>query len=216
MNMKNRDLLLQGRAGRAGSWFQPLSHGALLFSYLTELLVFTWAHLLLLNSFLKQLSTADVLDSRKMSLHSGVVLQQKLNCKHGKTLSLCLMSRCFQAQVLVCRALSNVLLLPWPNLPESEQQWAVRSTNHASLISALTREYRQLKSNAILPQRKVQLEDSKYQVSWCVLSSDSCSAKLISPIIILAEKLYLAYGEDRKGAICIFFLFFRAPSSVGV
>uniref|UniRef100_A0A8C4V520 Exportin 6 n=1 Tax=Falco tinnunculus TaxID=100819 RepID=A0A8C4V520_FALTI len=66
-----------------------------------------------------------------------------------------------QAQVLVCRALSNVLLLPWPNLPESEQQWAVRSTNHASLISALTREYRQLKSNAIMPQRKVQLEDTK-------------------------------------------------------
>ncbi|KAM9555187.1 exportin-6 isoform 4-T4 [Guaruba guarouba] len=65
-----------------------------------------------------------------------------------------------KAQVLVCRALSNVLLLPWPNLPESEQQWAVRSTNHASLISALTREYRQLKSNAILPQRKVQLEDN--------------------------------------------------------
>ncbi|XP_064886999.1 exportin-6 isoform X4 [Columba livia] len=66
-----------------------------------------------------------------------------------------------KAQVLVCRALSNVLLLPWPNLPESEQQWAVRSTNHASLISALTREYRQLKSNVILPQRKVQLEDTK-------------------------------------------------------
>ncbi|XP_010140061.1 PREDICTED: exportin-6-like, partial [Buceros rhinoceros silvestris] len=66
-----------------------------------------------------------------------------------------------KAQVLVCRALSNVLLLPWPNLPESEQQWAVRSTNHASLISALTREYRQLKPNAILPQRKVQLEDTK-------------------------------------------------------
>uniref|UniRef100_A0A7M4E1U5 Exportin 6 n=1 Tax=Crocodylus porosus TaxID=8502 RepID=A0A7M4E1U5_CROPO len=65
-----------------------------------------------------------------------------------------------KAQVLVCRALSNVLLLPWPNLPECEQQWAVRSTNHTSLISALTREYRQLKSNTILPQRKVQLEDN--------------------------------------------------------
>ncbi|XP_038274733.1 exportin-6 isoform X1 [Dermochelys coriacea] len=66
-----------------------------------------------------------------------------------------------KAQVLVCRALSNVLLLPWPNLPENEQQWAVRSTNHASLISALTREYRHLKSSAILPQRKVRLEDTK-------------------------------------------------------
>lgn len=52
--MKNRDLPLQGRADRAGSWFQPLSDGALLLSYLVELLVFAWAQLLLLNSFLRQ------------------------------------------------------------------------------------------------------------------------------------------------------------------
>ncbi|XP_068003430.1 exportin-6 isoform X1 [Melanerpes formicivorus] len=66
-----------------------------------------------------------------------------------------------KAQVLVCRALSNLLLLPWPNLPESEQQWAERSTNHASLISALTRDYRQLKPAASLHHRKLQLEDTK-------------------------------------------------------
>ncbi|XP_054036666.1 exportin-6 isoform X3 [Dryobates pubescens] len=65
-----------------------------------------------------------------------------------------------KAQVLVCRALSNLLLLPWPNLPESEQQWAERSTNHASLISALTRDYRQLKPAASLHHRKLQLEDN--------------------------------------------------------
>uniref|UniRef100_A0AAX7VDS7 Importin N-terminal domain-containing protein n=1 Tax=Astatotilapia calliptera TaxID=8154 RepID=A0AAX7VDS7_ASTCA len=46
-----------------------------------------------------------------------------------------------EAHMLVCRALSNMLLLPWPNLPESEQQWQTRSSNHASLLAALTREY---------------------------------------------------------------------------
>nr|XP_060505721.1 exportin-6 [Panthera onca] len=66
-----------------------------------------------------------------------------------------------KAQVLVCRALSNILLLPWPNLPENEQQWPVRSINHASLISALSRDYRDLKPNAAAPQRKMPLEDSK-------------------------------------------------------
>uniref|UniRef100_A0A672YFB1 Importin N-terminal domain-containing protein n=1 Tax=Sphaeramia orbicularis TaxID=375764 RepID=A0A672YFB1_9TELE len=49
-----------------------------------------------------------------------------------------------EAHMLVCRALSNMLLLPWPNLPESEQQWQSRSSNHASLLAALTREYRLL------------------------------------------------------------------------
>ncbi|XP_058425769.1 exportin-6 isoform X1 [Diceros bicornis minor] len=66
-----------------------------------------------------------------------------------------------KAQVLVCRALSNILLLPWPNLPENEQQWPVRSINHASLISALSRDYRNLKPNAVTPQRKMPVDDTK-------------------------------------------------------
>ncbi|XP_032184464.1 exportin-6 isoform X4 [Mustela erminea] len=65
-----------------------------------------------------------------------------------------------KAQVLVCRALSNILLLPWPNLPENEQQWPVRSINHASLISALSRDYRSLKPDAGAPQRKMPLDDN--------------------------------------------------------
>ncbi|XP_012676980.1 exportin-6 [Clupea harengus] len=49
-----------------------------------------------------------------------------------------------EAHVLVCRALSNMLLLPWPCLPESEQQWPSRSSNHARLVSTLTQQYRLL------------------------------------------------------------------------
>ena len=46
-----------------------------------------------------------------------------------------------QGLVLVCRGLSNMLLLPWPSLPESEQQWPARSANLSSLLAALTRQY---------------------------------------------------------------------------
>lgn len=67
----------------------------------------------------------------------------------------------FQAQVLVCRALSNILLLPCPNLSESEQQWPMRSMNHANLIFALSRDYRNLKPSAAASQRKMPLDDSK-------------------------------------------------------
>ncbi|KAM4631697.1 exportin-6 isoform 1-T1 [Discoglossus pictus] len=65
-----------------------------------------------------------------------------------------------EAQVLLCRALSNVLLLPWPNVPEGEQQWGERSSHHTNLLSALTRDYRQLKGSSP-PQRKGQLEATK-------------------------------------------------------
>uniref|UniRef100_A0A3P8WA05 Exportin 6 n=1 Tax=Cynoglossus semilaevis TaxID=244447 RepID=A0A3P8WA05_CYNSE len=59
-----------------------------------------------------------------------------------------------EAHMLVCRALSNMLLLPWPNLPESEQQWQTRSSNHASLLAALTREYRSLRGTVNITPRQ--------------------------------------------------------------
>ncbi|XP_064178394.1 exportin-6-like [Anguilla rostrata] len=66
-----------------------------------------------------------------------------------------------EALVLVCRALSNVLLLPWPNLPESEQQWHSRSANHCSLLAALTRQYRQLRDGAGPQHGRPGLEEVK-------------------------------------------------------
>ncbi|CAB1341276.1 unnamed protein product [Coregonus sp. 'balchen'] len=66
-----------------------------------------------------------------------------------------------EAHMLVCRALSNMLLLPWSNLPESEQQWQTRSSSHGSLLAALTRHYRLLRDTANQPPRRLGLEDTK-------------------------------------------------------
>lgn len=69
---------------------------------------------------------------------------------------------CIQAHMLVCRALSNMLLLPWPNLPESEQQWQTRSSNHASLLAALTREYKGIRGTVNITPRQPDLNNSQY------------------------------------------------------
>uniref|UniRef100_A0A3Q2EBD0 Exportin 6 n=1 Tax=Cyprinodon variegatus TaxID=28743 RepID=A0A3Q2EBD0_CYPVA len=66
-----------------------------------------------------------------------------------------------EAHILVCRALSNMLLLPWPNLPESEQQWHTRSNSHASLVAALTREYRILRGTVNISPRQPGLDNVK-------------------------------------------------------
>uniref|UniRef100_A0A671WJD7 Exportin 6 n=1 Tax=Sparus aurata TaxID=8175 RepID=A0A671WJD7_SPAAU len=66
-----------------------------------------------------------------------------------------------EAHMLVCRALSNMLLLPWPNLPENEQQWQTRSSNHASLLAALTREYRTLRGTVNITPRQPDLNNKK-------------------------------------------------------
>nr|XP_061805166.1 exportin-6-like [Nerophis lumbriciformis] len=66
-----------------------------------------------------------------------------------------------EAHLLVCRTLSNMLLLPWPNLPESEQQWQTRSSNHASMLVALTREYRMLRGTVNISPRRPEMHDLK-------------------------------------------------------
>uniref|UniRef100_A0A8C5GAA3 Importin N-terminal domain-containing protein n=1 Tax=Gouania willdenowi TaxID=441366 RepID=A0A8C5GAA3_GOUWI len=66
-----------------------------------------------------------------------------------------------EAHMLVCRALSNMLLLPWPNLPESDQQWQTRSSNHASLLAALTRDYRVLRGTVNITPRQPGLDGVK-------------------------------------------------------
>lgn len=74
-----------------------------------------------------------------------------------------------QARILVCRALSNMLLLPWPNLPENEQQWQTRSNNHSNLLAALTREYRVLRGTVNIPPRQTDLNNSQYIRSFTFL-----------------------------------------------
>ena len=71
------------------------------------------------------------------------------------------LSSSIQAHMLVCRALSNMLLLPWPNLPESEQQWQSRSTNHASLLAALTREYQSLRGTVTVTPPQPDLDNGQ-------------------------------------------------------
>uniref|UniRef100_A0A0S7F311 XPO6 n=3 Tax=Poeciliopsis prolifica TaxID=188132 RepID=A0A0S7F311_9TELE len=66
-----------------------------------------------------------------------------------------------EAHMLVCRALSNMLLLPWPNLPESDQQWPTRSNSHVSLVAALTREYRILRGTVNINPRQPGLDNGQ-------------------------------------------------------
>ncbi|XP_014672669.1 PREDICTED: exportin-6-like isoform X2 [Priapulus caudatus] len=53
-----------------------------------------------------------------------------------------------QVQLLVYRSLSNVLLLPWPNVPDGEQKWHMRAEHHQNFIKTLMSQYRQLRGVA--------------------------------------------------------------------
>ncbi|XP_072125332.1 exportin-6 isoform X2 [Mobula birostris] len=116
-----------------------------------------------------------------------------------------------EGKVLVCRALSNMLLLPWPNLPESEQQWAVRSTNHANLISTLTREYRQLKHNAGLSQSKVGLGDTKVIVQDTLSILRYIVENISGEVTKSRQICYQSLQESVQVSLALFPVFIHQP-----
>ncbi|XP_005990741.1 exportin-6 isoform X2 [Latimeria chalumnae] len=115
-----------------------------------------------------------------------------------------------EAQVLVCRSLSNVLLLPWPNLPESEQQWPIRSTSHNNLILALTRDYRQLKT-ANLQQRKVCLEDSKLIVHQTLSILKDIVENISGEATKSRQICYQSIQESVQVSLVLFPVFIHQP-----
>uniref|UniRef100_A0A3Q4BB91 Importin N-terminal domain-containing protein n=1 Tax=Mola mola TaxID=94237 RepID=A0A3Q4BB91_MOLML len=114
-----------------------------------------------------------------------------------------------EAHMLVCRALSNMLLLPWPNLPENEQQWQTRSSNHSSLIAALTREYRVLRGTVSIPQRQPDLNNTVIQQSLPVLRDlvDSISGESTKS----RQICYQSLQESVQVSLSLFPVFIQQP-----
>ncbi|KAG7459781.1 hypothetical protein MATL_G00214320 [Megalops atlanticus] len=116
-----------------------------------------------------------------------------------------------EAQVLVCRALSNMLLLPWPNLPESEQQWHTRSTNHASLLAALTRNYRLLRGTASLQQRRVGMEDMKAELHQTLRVLRDIVASISGEATKSRQICYQSLQESVQVSLTLFPVFIHQP-----
>ena len=53
-----------------------------------------------------------------------------------------------QNQAVIYKTISNLLVLPWPNTPESEQKYDERSLAHFNFISSVLVDYHQLSTSS--------------------------------------------------------------------
>lgn len=78
-----------------------------------------------------------------------------------------------QVQVLLYRSLSLYLVLPWPNLPDSEQDWLNRAANHSTFVKQLSAQFVQLKDAKQLGENKLLQEQGEfllvYAYALCIL-----------------------------------------------
>ena len=59
-----------------------------------------------------------------------------------------------EIETLLYRALSNALVLPWPNQTDDKQDWLSRSNNHDNLIKALTINYQRMSEHTSMADSK--------------------------------------------------------------
>lgn len=65
------------------------------------------------------------------------------------------------SQMLIYQALNNVLLLPWRNTNDADQQWLMRSEQHARFTHALTASFLQIKETQGFLERRDLHEEAK-------------------------------------------------------
>lgn len=113
-------------------------------------------------------------------------------------------------KTLVYRALSNALVLPWPSLGDSLQEWEVRSSNHKNFISSICKELGGIPDQSVLCSEPEQKEKWKPIIKCtCHILSDiiesisgegTKSRKIIyssvESIIAVCSKLVATYVTD--------------------
>lgn len=87
------------------------------------------------------------------------------------------------------RSLSNYLLLPWPNLPDSGQQWDVRAQHHVTFLKQLLHKFLSLEGTVsalsdnkhLLDQGEglfVQTSD-RFKLCTCVVKTSGAQPNLL-------------------------------------
>ncbi|XP_076324683.1 LOW QUALITY PROTEIN: exportin-6-like [Tachypleus tridentatus] len=93
----------------------------------------------------------------------GTVKDLYSSASQGKLYSLPI-----ETQQLAYRAISNMLLLPWPNVPDNEQEWDSRSTHYQQFIHAVTSPFRQIVESSNFSQDKRAHLQAKPAVKWMI------------------------------------------------
>ncbi|XP_015917777.1 exportin-6 isoform X2 [Parasteatoda tepidariorum] len=112
-----------------------------------------------------------------------------------------------ETQLVVYRSMSNLLILPWPKMQDSQQLWPARSTQHDAFLISLSEPLKSACTNPAFLEDKSLQERAKPDVIWvikviCGLIENLSDAptrtkqifsKSILPLIPFIESLFHLY-----------------------
>ncbi|XP_071106408.1 exportin-6-like [Haliotis cracherodii] len=119
-----------------------------------------------------------------------------------------------EIQLLMCRSLSHYLLLPWPGLPELEQDWANRASHHQSFIQSLTARYIQVKTMADLADNKVLQQELKPVIRVTLQIMQDLIESLAGEVVKSKQICYQSLQESIQMTLTIFPIYIQQTDVV--
>lgn len=111
----------------------------------------------------------------------------------------------YEVQLLLYRALSNCLLLAWPNLPDGEQEWGSRAAHHVTFVSQLSRNFIQLKPRvSTLAANKPLQEEAKPIIKKTLRIFEDWIETIAGEVVRSKQLCYQSLQEVIQVALLVF------------
>ncbi|KAK3591325.1 hypothetical protein CHS0354_028435 [Potamilus streckersoni] len=119
-----------------------------------------------------------------------------------------------EVQLLMYRALSLYLILPWPNLSESDQNWSSRAANHHDFTHQLAVHYLQLKDTSSLINNKATQDSAKPVIRKTLHMFQDWVASISGEVVKTKQICYQSLQEIIQVTLAIFPVFIHQPDVV--
>lgn len=117
-----------------------------------------------------------------------------------------------ESQKLVYRALSNLLLLPWPNTPDVEQRWEARQRNHSSFINALLQDFLMLRDKIqVLRENKALHYEAKPVITKSLNVLEDMVTAVEGEIVKTRQICHTSIGTPIELCLELFSVYIESP-----
>ncbi|XP_045213258.2 exportin-6-like [Mercenaria mercenaria] len=119
-----------------------------------------------------------------------------------------------EVQVLLYRSLSLHLLLPWNNVPDSEQDWSNRASTHQSFCHQMAASYFQLKDTSSLINNKTAQDAAKLVISNSLKLMVDWIECVSGEVVKTKQICYQSMSEIVSISLAVFPVFIHQPDVV--
>lgn len=119
-----------------------------------------------------------------------------------------------EVQLLVYRALSHSLILPWPNVADADQNWTSRAEDHQAFVRQIARHFLQLSNPRALAANKGLLEEAKSVIKRTLQIFEDWIENVAGEVVKSKQICYRSLQEVIEVALAVFPVYLHQPDVV--